>query len=364
MSATWILGATGRTARGITRELDATGAELVLAGRDRDRLQAAADGLKRPPRLVVGTLESVLAGLAHERPAVVVNAIGPFTTTAAQVARACPPGTHYLDVANEIPALQAVLALGDHAEERGSTLVTAAGFGVLATEAAARRLLEERAAPASVRVDVLPSVALESGSVGPALAGTIVGAMAVGGQAVRGGRLVPARAGEEPEMLTTPDGEPLTTAGASTGDLLAAWRATQAPTVLAASTMAPTGAAARFAGLAGGLLRLPGAVTLGTRLIARVPFKAAERPRASSWARARLTWADGSSRTAWLGTDDAMEFTARAAAKVARRLTAGDGRPGAHTPGGLFGWQLAEAAGARLEVEEPHATSARSSGTG
>lgn len=353
MSAIWVLGATGRTARGITRELDSAGTQLVLAGRDRERLQAAADRLEHPPRLVVGTLEAVLGQLEEEGPAVVVNAIGPFAETAVRVASSCPPGTHYVDVANEVPALQALLALHDHAATRGSTLVTAAGFGVLATESAVRRLVEEHPAPVSVRVDALASVSVEAGRLGPALAGTIIGAMAAGGQSVRDGRMVSARPGDEPESLMTPGGHRVTTAGAGTGDLLAAWRATQASTVLAASSLAPTGAVARLLGPIGALLRIPGATGLATRAIARIPLKAGERPRESSWARAHLTWPDGTSRTAWLQTDDAMDFTSRAAAEVARRLAAGQGRPGAHTPGELFGWQLAEAAGGHLTVESP-----------
>src|SRR3954451_22829784 len=103
----WVLGATGRSGREIAALLHESGLPVVLVGRDRRRLEEI--GL--PARLVVGELDDVLAQVPGEGPAVVVNTVGPFTTTAAPVARACPPGTHYVDIANEYPAVEAVLAL-------------------------------------------------------------------------------------------------------------------------------------------------------------------------------------------------------------------------------------------------------------
>jgi hypothetical protein len=44
-----------------------------------------------------------------------------------------------------------------------------------------------------------------------------------------------------------------------------------------------------------------------------------------------------------------MDFTVAAAAEVAARLARGEGRPGAYTPGALFGPDLAEAAGGAFQ---------------
>ena len=67
-----------------------------------------------------------------------------------------------------------------------------------------------------------------------------------------------------------------------------------------------------------------------------------------SWAYARLEWADGTRREAWLRTGEGYTFTARVAASVATRLVEGSGRPGAFTPGALFGAELARLAGAEM----------------
>jgi hypothetical protein len=46
-----------------------------------------------------------------------------------------------------------------------------------------------------------------------------------------------------------------------------------------------------------------------------------------------------------------MDFTARVATEVALRLARGQGRPGAFTPGALFGPELAGAAGGEFLLE-------------
>lgn len=340
----WILGASGRTGRAIAAGLAARGVGLTLCGRSAERLAAPAAELGA--RVRTGAVDELLAQLPDAAPAVVVNAVGPFTTTGPAAARACPPGTDYVDVANEIPAFETLLALDGVAAREGRTIVTGAGFGVLAGESAVLRLVEGRPVPQRVRVAVMPSVATEAGTVGPALAGTIVGQFPEGGRAVRGGRLVRTAPVGRTEVLETPDGETIPTTTAPFGELLAAWRASGAPEVEAASSMVPGGTAVRLAmPVVGAVLRLPGATALAATGLARVPTRAAPRPRPHSWAHARATWADGSVRASWLRMDDAMDFTAAAAAETARRLVAGEGRPGAFTPGALFGADLAVAVG-------------------
>lgn len=89
--AAWILGAAGRVGHAVAARLHEAGLPLVLAGRDRDRLARLADELGGAPRLVTGPLGELLPQLTRDAPAVVINTVGPFTATAAEVARACPP---------------------------------------------------------------------------------------------------------------------------------------------------------------------------------------------------------------------------------------------------------------------------------
>jgi short subunit dehydrogenase-like uncharacterized protein len=345
----WVLGATGRIGREAVRRLRQAGAEVVVVGRDRERLAKVSPDA----RAVTGSLAEIRARLAAEAPAVVVNTVGPFAATAPRIARACPPGTHYVDVANELNSFKLLHDMHEEAAATGRTLVAGAGFGVLATESILLHLLAAEEKPSRVRVDAVASVAVEPGALGEALAATVVHGLLEGGHEVRHGRLVRARSGGVPERLTTPDGDVITTARLGGGDLFAAWQS-GAPSVLAASALAPTNPLVRAALPAiTGLLRIPGLAAFATRRLAQITTTTPrERPRQSSWARARVEWPSGRVREGWLRAGEGMTFTATAVAEVARRLAKREARPGAFTPARLFGPELALTAGAEFMVKD------------
>lgn len=350
----WVLGASGRTARLIARRLHGSGVPLVLVGWDRGRLAAVAAELGGAPRLLVGSLASNLVRLAEDPPGVVVSTVGPFTRTGVDVARACPPGTHYVDISNELAAFEQILALDRQAAAGRQVFVTGAGFGVLATESVLLRLCAGQPRPARVRVDALAAIALEDGVVGSALAATIVEVVSAGGREVQRGRRVRARSGEHPVRLTTPDGDVLSTRSGASGDLISAWRASDADAVVAASTAAPSNRLVRsLLPAVSAVFGLPRVGGLATSVIARIPLRAQPMARPSSWGHARVEWADGTAREGWLRVGDGTEFTAAVTAEVTSRLLRGEGRPGAHTPGALFGPELAEAVGGQFFMDHP-----------
>lgn len=344
----WVLGATGRSGRGIARRLHGTGHAVVLAGRDADRLASIGAGLG-DPQVVSGSFESLLGQLRRAAPAVVVNTIGPFARTSVPVIEACPPGTHYVDIGNELPGTRAVLDLHERAVAAGSTLVTGAGFGVLATESIALWVCEGRPAPARVRVDAIPSLATEEGVIGSALAGSMLDSAPEGGRRVEHGRLVRFAVAGAGQQLTTPSGDTVTTASLPTGDLLAAWRASNADSVISATSAIPSGPAVRAVFPALSLLMRSSVLRrFAIGRVARIPLHARERATAFSWGHARAEWNDGTSRDGWLRLGDAQHFTEAVTAEVARRLQGHQGRPGAYTPGALFGASLATDVGAEF----------------
>ena len=71
-----------------------------------------------------------------------------------------------------------------------------------------------------------------------------------------------------------------------------------------------------------------------------------------SWAYARLEWADGTRREAWLRTGEGYAFTARVAALAAAQLGDESTAPGAFTPGALFGADFARQAGGEIVIRE------------
>lgn len=351
MSEIWIVGATGRTGREIAAKLTARGVRVGLVGRDVDRLRGVAGGIGGDPRIVVaGPPDAVAAEINQHRPAVVVNTVGPFTETAVPIATACIPGTHYVDLSNEIPAMNDLLHLHEHAVAGGTTVVPGAGFGVLGTESVVHKLCEGRPNPSRVRVDALPHIESDgTETVGAALSASLIDNFALGGRRYEHGKLVRARLGGDFERFTLPDGVAAGAAAAPFGELVAAQRASGAPSVVAGSGELPSNRLIRaLLPALSGLLSIPPVGRAAKRMLARVRVPATNTDTGKSqftWAHGRLTWPDGDIQEGWLRVDDAMEFTTTVAAEVALRLSRGEGSPGTHTPGALFGPELAEQAG-------------------
>jgi short subunit dehydrogenase-like uncharacterized protein len=320
---------------------------LALYGRNGQRLAEAAAGLTQDPRLVTGSLDDLSDRLAKNPPAVVISTVGPFASTAASVIDSLPAGTHYLDLSNEYASFEAVFARNDQAIRRGGqTLIPGAGFGVVSTESVLVTLCEDRPRPTHARVDALPSLAVDAGVIGEALAGSIVESLPSGRLQVRDGHLISAVFDDTPAELVTPDGEHLHSANFPSGDLLTAWRASQAPNVVAGSTEVPSGTVIRYALPVFSLLARSARLRrLATTRLANTTIKERPKPRPNSWGHATVKWSDGTEREGWLRVEDAMDFTCAVAAEVAQRLLRGEGLPGAHTPCALFGTGLAVAAG-------------------
>ncbi|MDY7089550.1 MAG: hypothetical protein SYR96_31140 [Actinomycetota bacterium] len=331
----WILGATGRIGRTVAAGLTEHGIEPVRVGRNPEAMPAGS--------LVVRDMAEIAAEIARRRPAVVVNAVGDYAATALTVARAGLPGrTHYLDVANDLVAVPRLLAAHAEAAASGSTLVTGAGFGVLATEAVVAELTEGRPAPSRVRVDALASVALESGVLGSGYATTMVDVLVRGGRRIRDGHLVKSRLAANPRTLTLPDGATVKSAEVASGELLAV----AAPDVSVTSSLAPASAAVRaLLPVMAGLLAIPAVRRFAIARLAALPIKAAPRPRPHSWGHAVVEWPDGTTREGWLRAGDGMDYTAAVLTQAAVRLLGGGIEPGAFTPAAAFGAGLAEAAG-------------------
>ena len=355
MTDVWILGGTGRSARAIAAELQRRGIKPVLVGRDAGRLAAAANGL---PTVVAGSVGETAEAIRRERPAVVVNTVGPFTDTAAPLLDACLPSTDYLDLANDLAAVSATLGRSDAFVAAGRTAVTGAGFGVTATESVVVKLCEGRPIPLRVRVDMVPSLAAEAGVIGDALAGTIVeglpgveGGGRFQGRRYRDGRLVPGKLAGDPIRLVLPDGSTVTTASMPLGELMAAQRASGAANVISASSEAPASPTVRAVlPAATALLKIGPVRAFARRRLAAVQIKAAPKPREHSWGHAVIEWADGSTREGWLRVGEAQAWTGAVPAEVIRRLLEGQGKPGAYTPAALFGSTLAESCGGEYQI--------------
>jgi short subunit dehydrogenase-like uncharacterized protein len=126
-----VYGASGYTGRLICAELARRGAEFVLAGRNRERLEAAAAGLAGEHEIAAVPLDDG-PGLREllGRAAAVIGCAGPFTLHGEPlIAAAAETGTNYLDTTGEQPFIRAAFERwGAPAERSGAALVSGFGF--------------------------------------------------------------------------------------------------------------------------------------------------------------------------------------------------------------------------------------------
>lgn len=128
-----VYGATGFTGRLIAHELKRRGAEFLIAGRDRRKLERLSGELGGVPYAAVSVDDP--AGLRQMLGpcSVVVACAGPFSLHGEPVvAAAADSGTHYLDTTGEQPFMRMVFdRYGERAAATGAALVSGMGFDYL-----------------------------------------------------------------------------------------------------------------------------------------------------------------------------------------------------------------------------------------
>lgn len=135
-----IYGASGHTGQLVTAELVRQGAQVVLGGRDGDKLRRLAERYGNPPVRVAAvdhpaTLRRLLDGCDA-----VVNCAGPASVCGEAVVRAAlATGTPYADAAGEQPFIRRVFEdYGAEAERQGIPLIPALGFDYAVGDCLAR----------------------------------------------------------------------------------------------------------------------------------------------------------------------------------------------------------------------------------
>lgn len=126
-----VYGATGYTGRLVAAELASAGADFVLAGRSRSKLDALAEEVGVSPAVESVALDDAAGLRALIEPcAAVIACAGPFAVHGEPVLRAAAEsGTHYLDTTGEQGFMKRVFdEFGPIASKAGAALVTGMGF--------------------------------------------------------------------------------------------------------------------------------------------------------------------------------------------------------------------------------------------
>ena len=150
-----VYGATGYTGRQVAREFLSRGAEVLLSGRSRPKLEALADELGGQVKLRPAALDDghSLRALAAESDAV-VNCAGPFFETAEPVGSAAIAArTHYVDVSAEQHGATWAFGAGDReARKAGVAVLPSAAFDSVPADLLAALAVGDGAAPEEIVV--------------------------------------------------------------------------------------------------------------------------------------------------------------------------------------------------------------------
>ena len=317
MKKLMIYGATGYTGRMIVQHALDAHQQVIVAGRDREKLAGISSDLDIPFRAFTldnpDIIDDALEGIGA-----VINCAGPFLYTARPLMEAAiRKRVHYLDVAAELDSYQLADSLDEASTSAGVMLLPGCGgsvamLGCLAAHAVAR-----------VNNPVSISLALHiTGTMSRGSAVSAAGNLSTQCLIRRNGQLF----GTEPGELRGFDfgnGHqacfPVTLP-----DVITVWKATGIPDIRTFVHLSGEGFPQ------GNLADLPDGPTDRERELSR--YQAA----------AEVLNADGDTLYMLLDTVNGYSFTALAAAEAGRRVLGGEYRPGFQTPAALFGKHFAE----------------------
>ncbi len=137
-----LYGANGYTGALIARLSKAYRLQPLLAGRNKDAVQALATELNLEYRIVDLQDSSGLDKLLHGQK-LVIHAAGPFSKTAKQMVEACIRNqVHYTDINGDISCFELVKTYNELAKNANCMLMPGVGFDVVPTDSVAKKISE------------------------------------------------------------------------------------------------------------------------------------------------------------------------------------------------------------------------------
>jgi short subunit dehydrogenase-like uncharacterized protein len=338
MSASVVIyGATGHSGRLLVARALELGMRPLLCGREQQSLAglAATTGLPWQAAFVdhPASLDAAFSGAA-----VVLNAAGPFATTAAPVAGAClRAGAHYLDITGEVRVVEQLARRDAEARARGLMLMPCVGFDVVPSDCLAARLARRMPGARWLATAVTQPRSLSVGTLATLADGADVGA------ARRRGAVVALPVGSVERHFDFGWGLQ-SCLNVSFADVATAYYTTGVPNVTT-FVEAPPAVRALMLGARSfaPLLRAPPVRTALQRFVALLPRGVGFAPaRDGDTMRVVVEAEDDRGRrlAARLTTPEPYAFTALAGAEILRRVAAGDLEPGFQTPARVYGEDL------------------------
>jgi short subunit dehydrogenase-like uncharacterized protein len=331
----WLIyGANGYTGRLIAEAAAARGMTPIIAGRNREAVEALAGRLKLDSRVFAldsaAQIQAALDGIS-----LVLNCAGPFAPTAEKVVDACiAGGIHYLDISGEPEMFEKHLARGAEAKATGAVVIPGVGFDVVPSDTLARCLADRMPGAVSLEMAFMGD---GSGSAGSAK--TTLGMMADKCKVRREGRIVRKPLAFSQQQVRFSDREAWCMS-IPWGDISTAFHSTGIPNIT--MYIATTRKAARRMRAMSPLMSLLSIPALRRKMFSRLeasiqgPDKATrERCCMRLWG--RVTDASGNTLEATVDTPEGFTFTTAAALLCVNKVLSQPPEGGCYTPTMAFG---------------------------
>ncbi len=226
-----IYGANGYTGELIAREAVRRGMRPVLAGRNREAIEALGRELKLETR--VFSLDADLTAELSSQD-LVLHCAGPFSVTSAPMLEGCLASkTHYLDITGEIDVFEHAWKQDDRGRKSDVLICPGVGFDVVPTDCLAAGLVARLPAATSL------VLAFEAGG-GPSrgTARTSIEGLGKGGRVREGGVIRTVPSAWKSRRVPFPAGE-RTAVTIPWGDVFTAWVSTGVPNIEVYMSMSP-----------------------------------------------------------------------------------------------------------------------------
>ena len=332
-----LYGANGYTGRLILEVALRDGLKPTLAGRRRDVIEPLAKAHGLPFRVFpLDDPRKVAAELAPFR--ALLLAAGPFSRTTPVAIEGClAAGTSYLDITGEIDIFERLFARHGDANAAEIAVLPGTGFDVVPSDCLAAALAE--ALPGAERLEL----AFRAFKASAGTTKTMIEGLPRGGLARIDGKLVGVPAAWKTLEVPFPEGTRLAMS-IPWGDLSTAYRSTGIRNIetymaLPASAIA-VARATRFLAPLLGLAPVQSLLKNGAAAMRPGPTpEERARERSTFWGRVTK---GPETVTGHLESLEGYTLTAETAVAVARRVLAGEVKPGFWTPSRAFGWRFIE----------------------
>jgi short subunit dehydrogenase-like uncharacterized protein len=328
-----IYGTTGYTGKLIAKAAVECGVRPILAGRNIEKVKAVAEPLGLVGRAfdlgATATLDAALKDVS-----VVLCVAGPFSATARPMAEACIRNrVHYLDITGEIDVFEALASRDAEARRQGVMLLPGVGFDVAPSDCLAAHLKRRLPDASDLKLYVSLGDDMSRGT-----AKTMIEAIAAGTRMRRGGRLV-SHDRAEAGSCDFGEGE-RATFQVSWGDVATAFHSTGIPNIeVHFEATSAVKALVRMPRLVKSFLGFGFMQSFLKASVDRMPEGPGEAARRAG--RAILVGVARNDRAgsvrSRLRTQEGYSLTVATALDAARRVAAGEVKPGFQTPSLAFG---------------------------